>query len=159
MIWRTKTCSVTGVATSIARAISSMRLMFCSVSVTRILFVRSKTMRRPAFDLKPSSTFCASSAVMFVNGIIIETTLPLSPSFVSESMRIGMPSLRTSLRGRARIKLSLYGSRWMPFISRTVSIASRYSSRESFCPCLDLSVIVAVGHAGSLRIVLPTSSP
>ena len=100
------TVSVTGLAMSIILAISSMRLMFCSVSVTRIEFVRSKTRRMPLLDLRPSSAFCASSVAMFLNGIIIETTLPLSPSVASGSMMSGMPSLRTSFRGNARMKLS-----------------------------------------------------
>ena len=43
LIWRTNTSSKTGVAMSIALAISSIRLMFSCVSVTRIAFVRSNT--------------------------------------------------------------------------------------------------------------------
>ena len=155
---RTNTFSRTGVAMSIERAISSMRFMFCSVSVTRMEFVRSKTSRMPLLDLKPSSAFCASSVPMFLKGIIIETTRPVSPSFVSGSMMSGMPSLRTSFLGSARMKRSPYGSRWMPFISRTTSIASRYSSFVSFWPSRVLSVIVGVGAAGSLRIVLSICS-
>ena len=109
--WRTNTFSRTGVATSTALAISSMRLMFCSVSVTRIELVRSNTSSTPSLDLSPSSTFCASSVAMFLNGIIIDTVRLVSPTFVSESMMSGMPPLRTSLRGSARTKLSPYGSR------------------------------------------------
>ena len=57
LIWMYSTVSVTGLAMSIAFAISRMRLMICSVSVTRIEFVRSKTSRMPLLDLKPSSAF------------------------------------------------------------------------------------------------------
>ena len=104
--WRTNTFSRTGVAMSIERAISSMRFMFCSVSVTRMELVRSKTRRMPLLDLKPSSAFCASSVPMFLKGIIIETTRPESPSFVSGSIMRGMPSLRTSFLGSARMNRS-----------------------------------------------------
>ena len=56
-IWRTNTFSVTGVSTSIIRAISRIRLMFASVSVMMIELVRSKTSSTPLADLKPSSAF------------------------------------------------------------------------------------------------------
>ena len=133
--------------------------MFCSVSVTRIEFVRSKTSSTPLLDFRPSSTFWASSVAMFLKEIIIDTVRLVSPSLVSWSMYSGMPSLRTSFLGSARTKLSPYGSRWTPFISRIVSIASMYSSSASFCPGRVFRVIVAAGQAGSLRTVFPTRSP
>ena len=158
LIWMYSTTSVTGLAMSIAFAISRMRLMICSVSVTRIEFVRSKTRRMPLLDLKPSNAFCASSIAMFLNGIISDTTRVDSPSFASGSIMSGMPSLRTSLRGIARTNFSPYGSMWMPFISRTVSIASIFSSTDSSCPFFGCNVIVAAGTCGSFRTVFSTRS-
>ena len=157
LICRTNTFSSTGVATSIIFAISSIRLMFCWVSVTRMEFVRSKTSRMPLSDLKPSKAFCASSVPMFLKGIIIETTLIDSSSGLSVFIRSGMPSLRTFARGRARTNFSPYGSRWMPFISRIVSIASTCSASVSFWPGRDWRVIVGLGAPGSFRTVLLTS--
>ena len=70
---------------SIALAISSMRLMFCHVSVTRIEFVRSKTLSMPVSDLKFSSAFCASSVAIDLNDIMTDMTLP---SFASSGTSV-----------------------------------------------------------------------
>ncbi len=106
-ICRTNTFSSTGVAISIALAISSILLMFWRVSVTSIEFVRSNTCKSPSFDLKPSSAFCASScAEIFLKGIIIDTTLPESLPSDSGSIISGMPCLRASLRGTALTNFS-----------------------------------------------------
>ena len=95
---------------------------------------------------------------MFLNGIMSETTRVDSPSGASGSMMSGMPSFRTSFRGSARTNFSPYGSMWMPFISRTVSIASILSSFVSSCPFFGCSVIVAAGVCGSFRTVFPIRS-
>ena len=71
---------------SIAFAISSIRLIFCHVSVTRIEFVRSKTFRMPVSDLKFSSAFWASSVAMLLNEIITEITLPSFASTGTSAM-------------------------------------------------------------------------
>ena len=70
---------------SIAFAISSIRLMFCHVSVTRIEFVRSKTLSMPVSDLKFSSAFCASSVAIDLNDIMTDMTLP---SFASSGTSV-----------------------------------------------------------------------
>ena len=71
---------------SIAFAISSIRLIFCHVSVTRIEFVRSKTLRMPVSDLKFSSAFCASSVAIDLNDIMTEITLPSLASTGTSAM-------------------------------------------------------------------------
>ena len=153
-IWRTNTSSVTGVATSSSLMTSSMRFTFSCVSVTRIVFVRSNTWKRPFGSLKPSMAFCASSAVMFSRRIIWLTTRPCSGSgFPGIFMRIGLPWVRSVLRWSARRNFSPNGSSTTPFIVSVTSIASRYSSFVRSCPSSDLSVMVLFGKSGAGMIV------
>ena len=153
-IWRTNTSSVTGVATSRSLMISSIRLTFSCVSVTRIEFVRSNACSWPLGSLNPSMAFCASSVVMFTRRIIWLTTLPFSDrGLPGMFIRIGLPCVRSVLRWSARRNLSPNGSRTTPFIVSVTSMASMYSSFERSWPSSDLRVIVTFGRSGAGMIV------
>ena len=93
-------------------------------------------MSDPFSLLRPSSAFWASSKAIFWKDSKIDTTRIVSPSSASASMMSGMTSTSALLRGIARTNFSPYGSRWMPFISSTVSIARILSSSVRSCPCL-----------------------
>ena len=159
-IWRTKTSSRTGFATSSSRTTSSIRLMFSCVSVTRIVLLRSKTWKSPFGSLKPSSAFCASSAVMCRRRMSWLMTRPFSgTAFVAGiSIDVRMPCVRTLLRSKARRKILSKGSITTPCIVSVTSIAWRYSSFVSVRSSNVLSVICVFGRFGEGRRIFPATS-
>ena len=156
-IWRTKTSSSTGFATSSSRMTSSMRLMFSCVSVTRIVLLRWKTWKSPFGSLKPSIASCASLASMCCRRISWLITRPFSgTAFVAgSSIDVRMPWVRTDLRSKARMKMSSNGSMTMPCIVRVTSMASRYSSRVSSRSNVPSKLICALGRFGDGSRILP----
>ena len=159
-IWRTKTSSRTGFATSSSRTTSSIRLMFSCVSVTRIVLLRSKTWKSPFGSLKPSSAFCASSAVMCRRRMSWLMTRPFSgTAFVAGiSIAVRMPCVRTLLRSKARRKILSKGSITTPFIVSVASIAVRYCSFVSSRSSNVLSVTCVFGRFGAGRRIFPATS-
>ncbi len=138
--------------------ISIMRLTLSTVSVMRMLLVRSKIWICPSLRLKPSMALRASSSEMLLRTTIWLTILPSSvccPA-AGSSNSVLAPCLRMSLAGSTFMNFSPTGCRAIPFMTRAVSMAWRYSSSVSSDWLR--SVMVALGTSGAISSVRPVTS-